>query len=45
VPTEQEETAWKVKRDAMVNQMFDSFLRRKDLDYAKSLITDQFPRG
>ena len=35
----------KAKRDAMVSQMFDPFLRRKDLDYAKSLITDQFPRG
>ncbi len=45
VPTEEEEAKWKAKRDAMVSQMFDPFLRRKDVDYAKSLIADQFPRG
>lgn len=45
VPTEQEEEQWKAKRDAMVSQMFDPFLRRKDIPYAQSLITDQEPRG
>jgi hypothetical protein len=45
VPSAEEEEQWKAKRDAMVSQMFDPFLRRKDLDYAKSLITDQVPRG
>ena len=45
VPTEQEEEQWKAKRDAMVSQMFDPFLRRKDIPYAQSLITDQVPRG
>ena len=44
-PMAEEEQQWKAKRDAMVAQMFDPFLRRKDLDYAKSLITDQVPRG
>ena len=45
VPTEQEEEKWKQKRDAMVSLMYDPFLRRKDIPYTSSLVTDQTPRG
>ena len=45
VPTEEEEKLWKAKRDAMVSQMLDPFLRRKDIPYASSIHPDPTPRG
>ncbi|MEO7774145.1 MAG: hypothetical protein ABIT36_00370 [Steroidobacteraceae bacterium] len=45
VPTAEEEASWKARRGTLVAQMFDPFLRRKDLPHTSSQSIEELPRG